>query len=239
MADSENSRTLPAITRSDENFENRALEKLPHVINRRNLLPVAARALSARFDETRDQQRPSGPRPVKEMWPRWYSCHLQRVRASRLRKKLETELLGETGGAPVVELWIGTQQTVPVHSFADINRLSSQLNAEQLFQARAELRRRRKRWKEADQRLGYAAAVTWEKELAHQAGIAGRVMRITAPSSLAEVTAKLHCLIVMQDPGLKLDVAPWPELRRLLRDLIRREERVREPRDSSSSRGAC
>ncbi|MDX0524825.1 hypothetical protein [Sinorhizobium medicae] len=239
MADSENSRTSPAITRSEENFENGALENLPHVINRRNLLPVAARALSARFDETRDQQRPSGPRPVKEMWPRWYACHLQRVRATRLRQKLETKLLGETGGAPIVELRIGTEQIVPVHSFADINRLAPKLDAEQLSQARVELSRRRKRWKEADQRLGYAAAVAQEQELAHQAGIAGRVMRITAPSSVAEVTAKLHCLIVMQDPGLKLELTPWPELRRLLRDLIRMEDRAGETRDSNSSREAC
>ncbi|NVD42806.1 hypothetical protein HT585_28425 [Ensifer sp. HO-A22] len=239
MADSENSRTLPAITRREENFENGATEKLPQVIDRRNLLPVAARWLSGRFDATRDQQRPSGPTPVREMWPRWYACHLQHVRATRLRQKLETKLLEVTGGAPIVELRIGTEQIVPVHSFADINRLSSELNAEQLSQARVELRRRRKRWREADQRLECAAAITREQELAHQAGIAGRVMRITAPSSLTEVTAKLHCLIAMQDPGLKLDVAPWPELRRLLRDLIRMEERVAETWDSNSSREAC
>lgn len=221
MADSENSRTLPAITRGKDNPQDGATDALPPLIDRRNLLPVAARWLSARVDETRDQQRASGPTPVREMWPRWYASHLQRVRATRLRQKLETELLEETGGAPIVELRIGTEQTVSVRSFSDINRLAPQLNAEQLSQARVELRRRRKRWKEADQRLGYAAAVAREQELAHQAGIAGRVMRITAPSSLTEVTAKLHCLIVMQDPGLKLELTPWPELRRLLKDLIR------------------
>jgi len=239
MADSEISRTLPAITRSEEDFENGAIEKLPHVIDRRNLLPVAARILSARVDETRDQKRASAPTPVREMWPRWYAYHLQRVRATRLRRKLETKLLGETGGAPVVELRIGTEQTVVVHSFADINRLGPKLDAEQLSQARVELSRRRKWWKEANKLLGYAAAVAREQELAHHAGIAGRVMWITAPSSLIEVTAKLHCLIVMQDPGLKLELTPWPELRRLLRDLIRMEERVGETRDSNSSREAC
>ncbi|RVK21828.1 hypothetical protein CN165_07665 [Sinorhizobium medicae] len=221
MADSETSRTLPAITRGKDNPQNGATENLPFLIDRRNLLPVAAHWLSARVDETRDQKRASGPTPVREMWPRWYACHLQRVRATRLRQKLETKLLGETGGTPIVELRIGAEQTVVVHSFADINRLAPHLDAEQLYQARVELSRRRKRWKEADKRLGYATAVAREQELAHQAGIAGRVMRITAPSSLTEVTAKLHCLIVMQDPGLKLELTPWPELRRLLKDLIR------------------
>ncbi len=160
------------------------------------------------------------------MWPRWYACHQQRLRATRLRQKLETELLTATGGTPTVELpRFGTDPVISVCSFADIDRPAAKLNTEQLIEARAELRRRRKRWRETDQCLGYSDAVAREQELAHQAGIAGRVMRITAPSSLLEVAAKLHCLIVMHDPRLKLDITPWPELRRLLKDLIRIGER--------------
>ncbi len=226
MADSEISRTLPAITRGKDNPQNGTAEGLPRLIDRRNLLPVAARWLSPRIDEARVLPRESGPTPVREMWPRWYACHQQRLRATHLRQKLETEILKATGGTPAVEIPIpGTDRLTSVRSFADINRLAAKLNSEQLSEARAELRRRRKQRKETDQRLGYADAVAREQELAHQAGIAGRVMRITAPSSLIEVTAKLHCLIVMCDPGLELDLTPWPELRRLLRDLMRIGER--------------
>ena len=47
-------------------------------------------------------------------------------------------------------------------------------------------------------------------------------MLLIAPvSSVIEVAAKLHCLIVTHDPDLKLEEAPWPELRTLLKDLIR------------------
>jgi hypothetical protein len=160
------------------------------------------------------------------MWPRWYAYHQQRLRATHLRQKLETELLNATGGTPAVEIQIpGTDRLTSVRSFVDINRLTTELDAEQLSEARAEFRRRRKQWRETDQRLGYSDAVTREQALAHQAGIAGRVMRITAPSSLLEVTAKLHCLIVMCDPGLELDLTPWPELRRLLKDLMRISDR--------------
>ncbi|WP_440658793.1 hypothetical protein [Ensifer adhaerens] len=226
MADSEISRTLPAITRGKENSQNGATERLPRGIDRRNLLPVAARWLSPRIDEARVLPRESGPTPVREMWPRWYACHQQRLRATRLKKRLETELLKATGGIPMDELPIlVTDRLTSVRSFADIDRLADKLNSEQLSEARAELRRRRKQWRETDQRLGYSDAVAREQELAHQAGIAGRVMRITAPSSLIEVTAKLHCLIVMCDPGLELDLTPWPELRRLLKDLMRIGER--------------
>ncbi|NTI78395.1 hypothetical protein G6L79_30820 [Agrobacterium rhizogenes] len=131
-------------------------------------------------------------------------------------------MLEEVGGLPVATLPnIGKDGVVEVHSFADINRMASQLDAEQLSQARTELRWRRRRWKAADQRLGFSAAVALEQELAEQAGISGRVMWITRPSSLIEVTAKLHCLIVMHDPRLKLEDAHWPELRAMLKDLIR------------------
>nr|WP_234914425.1 hypothetical protein [Rhizobium rhizogenes]QCL09444.1 hypothetical protein pC5.7c_577 [Rhizobium rhizogenes]QCL09612.1 hypothetical protein pC5.8a_120 [Rhizobium rhizogenes] len=228
MADSENSRTFPAITRRKENPERGTAEGLPHIIDRRNLLSVASRFLSSHIEEPDAPSREPGPTPVREMWPRWYACHQQRVRATRLREKLEKQLLEEAGGIPVAMLRnVGKDGTVEAHSFADINRMTSQLDAEHLSQARAELRSRRRRWKEADRRLGFSAAVAQEQELAEQAGISGRVMWITRPASLIEVTAKLHCLIVMHDPSLKLEDAPWPELRTMLKDLIRVAEKRR------------
>ncbi|WP_291156921.1 hypothetical protein [Ensifer sp. SSB1] len=223
MADSETSRTLPAIERRKVAAENGGTGSLPQIIDRRNLLPVAARVLGARFAESDGQRKASGPTTVSEMWPRWYAFHLQRMRAAHLKQGLEREMLEQAGGLPVAEL-----QTVDgplmTRSFAEINRVTSRLNAEQLSCARAELRHRRKQWKEADKRLGYSAAVTRDHELAEQAGIYGRVMGITRPFSLIEVTAKLHCLIVMHDPGLKREGAPWPDLRTLLKELIRLEE---------------
>ncbi|NKJ37345.1 hypothetical protein [Rhizobium sp. SG570] len=228
MADSENSRTLPAIKRRKENPERGTSENLPHIIDRRNLLSVASRLLNSRIEDPDGPRTEPGPTPVREMWPRWYACHQQRVRATRLREKLEKEMLDEAGGLPVATLRnVGMDGAVEVQSFADIKRMASQLDAEHLSQARAELRRRRRRWKEADRRLGYSAAVALEQELAERAGISGRVMWITRPSSLTEVTAKLHCLIVMHDPTLKFEDAPWPELRTMLKDLIRIAEKCR------------
>ncbi len=220
MADSENSRTLPAISHGKEKPEHDPSEDLPAIIDRRNLLSVAARLLSTLIAET-PQRTERGPTPVREMWPRWYACHQQRMKATRLREKLEKQLLEEAGGFPVVVLPNdGMEGAVEVHSFADINRTAAQLDAKHLSQARAELRVRRKRWKQADQRLGYSAAVALEQELAERAGISGRVMWITRPSSLIEVTAKLHCLLVTHDANLKLEDTPWPELRTMLKDLI-------------------
>lgn len=222
MADSEISRTLPAITRRKKGQELGEAGTLPPVIDRRNLLAVAVRLLSAGVIEP-DGQRPRerGPTRVREMWPRWYAFHKQWKHAKRRKQMLETAMLEETGGFPVAELKFGEHEPpVVAYSFADINHLSSRLDASKLAQARDELRQRRNLWTNADKRLGYSAAKALERELEEQAGMSGRVMWITRPSSLIEATAKLHCLIAMYDPGLKLEGVPWPELRTMLTDLL-------------------
>ncbi|MGN7754649.1 hypothetical protein [Sinorhizobium sp. 22678] len=57
MADSEISRTLPAITPGKTDVDEGAIKNLPYQIDRRNLLPVTARLLSARIAEPAGKQR--------------------------------------------------------------------------------------------------------------------------------------------------------------------------------------
>ncbi|WP_246810933.1 hypothetical protein [Ensifer sp. ENS09] len=216
MADSEISRTLPAITRRIKDADDDAPKNLPNRIDRRNLLPLAARVLSARIADF-DRLRESGPTPVRELWPRWYAYHHHCLRAARLRKRLASDMLQTAGDLPISELErAGDDGAVPIRSLAAIHRIA-QLN---VGPGQAELHERQKRWKEADRRLGYSAVAALEQELAEQASVLGRVMSIAPVSSVIEVAAKLHCLIATHDPGLKLDDAPWPELRRMLKDLI-------------------
>ncbi|MUZ74902.1 hypothetical protein GOZ90_19625 [Agrobacterium vitis] len=227
MADSENSRTLPAFTRRKMKSPTRKHDNVPRVIDRRNLLAVASRFLDARIIDPDAPERKPGPTPVREMWPRWYALHQQCARATRLRQKLEATLLQEASGPPSVTLSLnGEPQPIVIHSVAEINQLAFRLDDDQLSQARGELQKRRKQWKRAEERLGYSAAVSSEQDLIQRTGIAARVMWITPPSSLIEVSAKLHCLIVTLDPRLQHEDDPWPQLRTILKDLIRMEVRT-------------
>jgi hypothetical protein len=227
MADSENSRTSPTFTRRKMNSPTGKRDNVPRVIDRRNLLAVASRFLDARIIDPDAPEREPGPTPVREMWPTWYALHQQSTCATRLRQKLEAKLLQEAGGPPSVTLSVnGEPQPIVIHSFAEINQLAFRLDGDQLSQAWRELRNRRKQWKKADKRLGYSAAVSSEQDLIQRTGIAARVMWITPPSSLIEVTAKLHCLIVTLDPRLQHEDDPWPQLQRMLKDLIRMEVRA-------------
>jgi hypothetical protein len=226
MADSENSRTLPTFTRRKMKSPTGKRNAVPPVIDRRNLLAVASRFLDSRIIDPDAPKREPGPAPVREMWPRWYALHPQCTRATRSRQKLEATLLQEAGGPPSVTLSVnGEPQPIVIHSFAEINQLAFRLDGAQLSQARGELRNRRKQWKKADERLGYSATVSSEQDLIQRTGISARVMWITPPSSLIEVIAKLHCLIVTLDPRLQHEDDPWPQLRRMLKDLIRMEGR--------------
>jgi len=217
MADSETSRTLPAITRRNKDADDTAPKNLPYRIDRRNLLPIAGRLLSARITEL-DGRRESGPTPVRELWPRWYAHHHHYVQSACLRKRLASAMLRAAGDLPISELnTVGDDDAVTFRSLAALHGIA-QLN---VGSGQAELKERQKRWKEADQRLGYSAVAALEQELAEQTGVLGRVMLMAPVSSEIEIAAKLNCLIVTYDPDLKLQDAPWPELRTMLKDLIR------------------
>lgn len=217
MADSETSRTLPAISRRKKATQDGIAENLPDVINRRNLLAVAERQLSGRIAEL-GGRRESGPTPVRELWPRWYAYHQHYLRSARLRKRLAADMLQAAGDLPICELErAGDDGAVAVRSLTAIHRIARL----DVGSGQGELHERQKRWKQADQRLGYSAVAALEQELAERAGVLGRVMLIAPVSSAIEVAAKLHCLIVTLDPGLKLEDAPWPQLRTMLKDLIR------------------
>ena len=197
-------------------------------INRRNLFAVATKLLASRPVELREQEAnlpPPGPTPAAELWQKWLLFHQQRERITRLQQKLEGQVLAAAGSFPVVTVVIpDREQPVSVNSFAEIERLKPQLSAGQLTEARSTLRRRRKKWKDADKKLGFSAALAFERDLASQEGMLARVLWMAEPNSLAEVIAKLHCLIAMQDPGMRHKEAPWPQLRTILGDLVHIEQ---------------
>lgn len=227
MADSDNSRTLPSVARGKTASNSGTLTSRKS-INGRNLFAVARKLLASRTAELREQRadRPPGPTPAAELWQKWLVLYQQRECMTRFQQKLEGQVLAAAGGFPVVTVVIpDREQPISVNSFAEIAHLKSQLNAGQLTEARSELRRRRKKWKEADQRLGFSAALAFERDLSSQEEMLARILWMADPNSLAEVIAKLHCLMAMKDPGMRHKEGPWPQLRTILGDLVHIEQR--------------
>jgi hypothetical protein len=229
MADSENSRTLSTISRGKKGSSSGASKKMPYVINRRNLLPTAARVLEERLAEI-PRRTLAGPTRVSELWPDWWNLHQQRLQATALRKRLEQQLFDEVGGRSEVKIEVaGEDEPRTLRSLKEISALTSQIGKEQVARARALLRQRQREWRKANQRIGYTAALLAEEHVKTLEGIAGRVLLVMQPYHLIEIAAKLHCLLVMKDPDLKLEQDPWPHLRMMLKEIIQPRFMAAEP----------
>jgi hypothetical protein len=226
MADSETSRTLPSDDRRKNAFIDGADATISMKIFRRNLAVAAPKYLATHTSTLSNpaEIKPLGSVTASQLWQQWHVAHLRRERITKFQQKLEKQMLAAAGSFPVVETApAGRQNKVFAHSFAEIDDLATELDADQLSQARSELRRRRKQWNEADKKLGFSKALAFEDDLAKQELRAAQELWKAEATSLVEAIAKLHCIIEMEDPGMKLRQAPWPQLRTILLDLIRLE----------------
>ena len=223
MADSENSRTLPKTTRRKRQNPIGDRPQLPSRIDRKNLLGAVAKilvTLVSELEKAPDRKVP-GPTSTARLWLNWYEVHQRLVHITRYQQKTESKVLAMAGAFPVLQIEISpNERPVTVYTIAEINRLKSRVDPAQLASARSLLRKRRERWNEADRKLGYSPALAFEHDLAEQEGRLSRILFLSKPRTIVEATAKLHCLMSTQDPGNKGKDAPWPELRKILLDLI-------------------
>jgi hypothetical protein len=202
---------------------------MPYVINRRNLLPVAARVLEERLSEI-PRRTAAGPTRVSELWPDWWKLHQQRLQATAVRKRLERQLFKEVGGRSEVKIEVsGEDEPRILRSLKEISALTGLIGKEPVSQARALLRQRQREWRAANERIGYTAALLAEEHVKTLEGIAGRVLLVMQPYHLIEIAAKLHCLFVMKDPDLRLEQDPWPHLRMMLKEIIQPRFTSAEP----------
>ncbi len=227
MADSETSRTSPSDTRGKKKTTSRSKAEHPSRLTRQNLLGAVAKILqplTSELEQAPDRKVP-GPTSTARLWLNWYEAHQRLARIKRYQETIESRVLAMAGAYPVVQIKISPDEPpLTVYSLSEIARLKTRVDAETLASARSLLRKRRDSWNSADRRLGYSPALAFEHDLAQQEQRLSRVMNLSRPKTVIEVTAKLHCLLSTQDPETQRIDAPWSELRRLLIDLITVEQ---------------
>lgn len=175
MGDSENSRTVPAITC-------------------RNLLKTTELLLTAQIGG-----QTLIPRGVSKDalggWQAW-RCAFERLeRLSTIQQRLEAELL-ETSSLNVRRGDAGLLSLACVIA-ADDGAVQAYREAEQAMEGAAEI----------------------EDRLASELSKVG-------VTSIAAVVAKLHCVLLRGQPSPDYDEFPWPELRRMLADLLTIDSRL-------------
>lgn len=154
-------------------------------------------------------------------WLEWTRIHEQRALDGEILLDLETKLVETAGGFRRVEISCSSNGFAFATTNAEIDRLLPAIeHPDENARAKAELAARWQAWEEADATVGYSAL--YDRDSANsevEMELAEAVLAMPA-TSLAGTTAKLHCLIEMENPDGCLTDAPWPQLQSILNDLV-------------------
>lgn len=207
MADSDNSRTLPVVTR-------------------RRLLSTSAAWLTAQAGNVNAAPQPENSRvdrvdPTLTLWQEWRAAHEQVEKFCRRQQRIETALIAAVG-FPRVDIAVPDQECVVAafsvkeidHRFGDAPE-----NGDAKMRAKAVFAERQAAWDSLDEGLGYSRA-----KQAEEAAFAMRAERLAVlflqpAHSVAGAAAKLHALVAMGEdsPGNEF---PWPQIRDVMTDLL-------------------
>ena len=211
MADSDNSRTLPVVTR-------------------RRLLSTSATWLAAQIgnvDAELDAEygRAGGGDPTLTLWQEWRAAHDQVEKFCREQQRLETALIASVG-FPYVEIALSDQEcVVAAFTIAEIDGLLGDVpkNTEAKMQAKATLAERQASWDAMDERMGYSRAKQAEKEAFEVRGKRFNDLFAMPARSVAGAAAKLNAVLAMAEEDGPSDEFPWSQIRGAMTDLIRFE----------------
>ncbi|HEY9216363.1 MAG TPA: hypothetical protein VIQ29_26370 [Ancylobacter sp.] len=154
-------------------------------------------------------------------WKAWRAAHRRTLALCRKQQRLESELAREIGFPQVVFVAAELRSAVRISSLRQFDELAADLPS--LCIRRDEvatvLRSHQQRWDDADRAVGYS--VTRQEEAAAAADEEHLIAILFAAdaTSLRGLSAKLDALIAVGADGAEGRRFPWPELRRIRRDV--------------------
>ncbi|QIB35785.1 hypothetical protein [Ancylobacter pratisalsi] len=156
-------------------------------------------------------------------WKAWRAAHRRTLALCRKQQRLEAELARTIGFPQAVLVAAELQSARRISSLREFDELAADVPS--LFTRRDEvtaaLRAHQQRWDDADCAIGYS--VTRQEEAAASAYEERLIARLFAAdtTSLRGLSAKLDVLIAIGADGAEGRHFPWPELRRIRRDVAR------------------
>ncbi|MCI9868459.1 hypothetical protein RHIZ_21060 [Rhizobium skierniewicense] len=201
MADSENSRTLPAITC-------------------RNSLQIAEWFL---FNNFSDQElwSPSLRDGVLTKWHAWNRAFQELAAIGRAQQKLESQLMCM---APALQVEVVLPNSAAPFITSSISEIQDRLRGNEFRVARAkaeaDLLAKHKQWEAVDESLGYSRARRAEDEASLvEERLALDLSQAPGMTTVA-VAAKLHCILERGSPRPDSNEFPWPQIRSVLIDIL-------------------
>ncbi|HEY9213376.1 MAG TPA: hypothetical protein VIQ29_11090 [Ancylobacter sp.] len=163
-------------------------------------------------------------------WKAWRAAHRRTLALCRKQQRLESELARTVGFPQVVLAAAELPSPLRIGSLRQLDELAADLPS--LCMRRDEvanaLHAHQQRWDDADRAIGYS--VTRQKEAVASADEERLIARLLAAdaTSLRGVSAKLDVLIAVGAAGAEGRHFPWPELRRIRRDVARSAQLQRQ-----------
>jgi hypothetical protein len=208
MGDSDNSMTLPFVTRR------RVLAG--------GMITSTALVLekSALADDAAATSMP--PDPALALWREWETAHTLTERLCRRQQRLETRLV-ESVGFPSVTVRLPEGEDVTVHSIEALNEVLGKGPdmAALREKAEADFAAHQARWDAAAEETGYTAALRAECEAGDRAEDLLEAFSTMTATTFAGVAGKLDAVLREGEAWEECSEFPWPQIRSALGDLVR------------------
>ncbi|MBZ9922205.1 hypothetical protein LB579_31485 [Mesorhizobium sp. BR1-1-7] len=207
MGDSDNSMTLPFVTR-------------------RRLLAggmITSTALVLEKSAFAGSTAATGmPDPALTLWREWETAYKLSERLCCSQQRLETRLV-ESIGFPRVTVHLPEGEDVTVHSIAALNEVLGKGPdmAALRENAASDLAAQQARWDAAAEEAGYTAALRAEREAGERAEDLLEAFSTIPATTFAGVAGKLDAVLRVGEAWEECSEFPWSQIRSALSDLVR------------------
>ncbi|GGA84916.1 hypothetical protein GCM10011491_10640 [Brucella endophytica] len=207
MADSDDTTTLPSVTR-------RMLLTGTMATTATLSFEYGAGATEALADNTTTD-------PAMALWRAWQAACLNTAALCEKQQRLETQLIN-TVGFPHAKVYLPDEDaTFSVWWQGDIGADYFGGDPDIRTKAEADLAAHQARWDAEDERVGYSAAKRAEQAAADQQQELVDALTDTPATTLAGIAGKLDTAISEGAPSEDCTEFPWPLLRSALDDILR------------------
>jgi hypothetical protein len=213
MADSDNTMTLPFVTRR---------QVLAGGMITSTALVLENSALAGNAVATR-----MPPDPALTLWRAWETARKLTERLCRRQQRLETRVV-ESVGFPRATVHLPDDEDVTVHSIEALNEVLGKgpEMAALREKAEADFAAHQARWDAVAEETGYTAALRAEREAGDRAQDLLEAFSTTPATTLAGVAGKLDAVLREGEAWEECSEFPWPQIRSALSDLVRIAQQV-------------
>ncbi|MDQ0304496.1 hypothetical protein J2S75_003541 [Ancylobacter polymorphus] len=156
-------------------------------------------------------------------WNAWRAAHRRTLALCQKQQRLESELARMIGFPQAVLAAAELPSPVRISSLRQFDELAADMPS--LCTRRAEvaavLRAHQQRWDDADRAIGYSVARQQEEAASDEEERLMKGVLAAEATSLRGLSTKLDVLLAVGADGAEGRHFPWPELRRIRRDVAR------------------